>query len=179
MRLRRRRLLLDLSLQLGRRGGSRRRAVAARRGRRREPVEEPVEQSRLLTAPPWSPAGGRRVQSSVCGRRAQGLAGRTRRPGVAVAEGSGSSERRRRRVVAAVAARATCMHARERLPPSCSVRKHGFGGRSWFTDVLPPAEGLPGRRVDRRTRSLRRRTKIPRYARILIIFFSCGGMYVM
>ena len=142
MRLRRRRLLLDLSLQLGRRGGSRRRAVAARRGRRREPVEEPVEQSRLLTAPPWSPAGGRRVQSSVCGRRAQGLAGRTRRPGVAIAEGSGSSERRRRRVVAAVAARATCMHARERLPPSCSVRKHGFGGRSWFTDVLPPAEGL-------------------------------------
>ena len=135
-----------------------------------------MEQSRLLTAPPWSPAGGRRVQSSVCGRRAQGLAGRTRRPGVAVAEGSGSSERRRRRVVAAVAARATCMHARERLPPSCSVRKHGFGGRSWFTDVLPPAEGLPGRRVDRRTRSLRRRTKIPRYARILIIFFSCGGM---
>ena len=135
-----------------------------------------MEQSRLLTAPPWSPAGGRRVQSSVCGRRAQGLAGRTRRPGVAIAEGSGSSERRRRRVVAAVAARATCMHARERLPPSCSVRKHGFGGRSWFTDVLPPAEGLPGRRVDRRTRSLRRRTKIPRYARILIIFFSCGGM---
>ena len=37
------------------------------------------------------------------------LAGRTRRPGVAVAEGSGSSERRRRRVVAAVAARATCI----------------------------------------------------------------------
>ena len=35
---------------------------------------------------------------------------------------------------------------------------------------------MPGRRVDRRTRSLRRRTKIPRYARILIIFFSCGGM---
>ena len=32
------------------------------------------------------------------------LAGRTRRPGVAIAEGSGSSERRRRRVVAAVAA---------------------------------------------------------------------------
>ena len=29
------------------------------------------------------------------------LAGRTRRPGVAIAEGSGSSERRRRRVVAA------------------------------------------------------------------------------
>ena len=68
-----------------------------------------VGKSRLLTAPPWSPAGGRRVQSSVCGRRAQGLAGRTRRPGVAVAEGSGSSERRRRRVVAAVAARATCI----------------------------------------------------------------------
>ena len=42
--------------------------------------------------------------------------------------------------------------------------------------MLAPAEGLPGRRVDRRTRSLRRRTKIPRYARILIIFFSCGGM---
>ena len=37
------------------------------------------------------------------------LAGRTRRPGVAIAEGSGSSERRRRRVVAAVAARATCI----------------------------------------------------------------------
>ena len=37
------------------------------------------------------------------------LAGRTRRPGVAVAEGSGSSERRRRRVVAAVAVRATCI----------------------------------------------------------------------
>ena len=68
-----------------------------------------VGRSRLLTAPPLSPAGGRRVQSSVCGRRAQGLAGRTRRPGVAVAEGSGSSERRRRRVVAAVAARATCI----------------------------------------------------------------------
>ena len=68
-----------------------------------------VGRSRLLTAPPLSPAGGRRVQSSVCGRRAQVLAGRTRRPGVAVAEGSGSSERRRRRVVAAVAARATCI----------------------------------------------------------------------
>ena len=38
------------------------------------------------------------------------LAGWTpRRPGVAIAEGSGSSERRRRRVVAAVAARATCI----------------------------------------------------------------------
>ena len=52
----------------------------------------------------WTP-------SAVIGmrRRAQVLAGRTRRPGVAVAEGSGSSERRRRRVVAAVAARATCI----------------------------------------------------------------------
>ena len=37
------------------------------------------------------------------------LAGWTRQPGVAVAEGSGSSERRRRRVVVAVAARATCI----------------------------------------------------------------------
>ena len=37
------------------------------------------------------------------------LAGWTRRPGVAIAEGSGSSERRRRRVVAAVAVRATCI----------------------------------------------------------------------
>ena len=37
------------------------------------------------------------------------LAGWTRQPGVAIAEGSGSSERRRRRVVVAVAARATCI----------------------------------------------------------------------
>ena len=35
--------------------------------------------------------------SSVCGRRAKVLAGWTRRPGVAIAEGSSSSERRRRR----------------------------------------------------------------------------------
>ena len=58
------------------------------------------------------------------------------------------------------------------------LRKHDLAGVLGFnfTDVLPPAEGLPGRRVDRRTRSLRRRTKIPRYARILIIYFSCGGM---
>ena len=52
----------------------------------------------------------RAMLSSVCGRRAKVLAGWTpRRPGVAIAEGSGSSERRRRRVVAAVAARATCI----------------------------------------------------------------------
>ena len=103
-----------------------------------------MEQSRLLTAPPWSPAGGRRVQSSVCGRRAQGLAGRTRRPGVAVAEGSGSSERRRRRVVAAVAARATCIDgllrggAPMRRLPVGNPSRVGFN----CTNVLAPADGL-------------------------------------
>ena len=96
-----------------------------------------VGKSRLLTAPPWSPAGGRRVQSSVCGRRAQGLAGRTRRPGVAVAEGSGSSERRRRRVVAAVAARATCIDGL--LRGGAPMRRLPVGNPS----VLAPAEGLP------------------------------------
>ena len=61
------------------------------------------------------------------------------------------------------------------------LRKHdlaavlGFN----FTDVLPPAERLPGRRVERGTRSLRRRTKIPRYARKLIIFFRVGVCHVV
>ena len=98
-----------------------------------------MEQSRLLTAPPWSPAGGRRVQSSVCGRRAQGLAGRTRRPGAAVAEGSGSSERRQRLVVAAVAARATCIDglltgrggANETLAPS-AIHPYWACGHLWW-----------------------------------------------
>ena len=62
-----------------------------------------------VLCPPGPTAGGRRVKSWVGGGGAQGLAGRTRRPGVAVAEGSGSSERRQRLVVAAVAARATCI----------------------------------------------------------------------
>ena len=106
-----------------------------------------VGKSRLLTAPPWSPAGGHRVQSSVCGRRAQGLAGRTRRPGVAVAEGSGSSERRRRRVVAAVAARATCIDgllrggganetlARRQIHPLASIVR-----MSWHQLMACPAD---------------------------------------
>ena len=106
-----------------------------------------VGKSRLLTAPPWSPAGGRRVQSSVCGRRAQGLAGRTRRPGVAVAEGSGSSERRRRRVVAAVAARATCIDGLLRGGAPMIRLPVGNPSRVGFncTSVLAPADGLPGR----------------------------------
>ena len=108
-----------------------------------------VGRSRLLTAPPLSPAGGRRVQSSVCGRRAQVLAGRTRRPGVAVAEGSGSSERRRRRVVAAVAARATCIDGLltgGRLPSATAGRGHercadpSSGGRSERRDSVPADE---------------------------------------
>ena len=107
-----------------------------------------VGRSRLLTAPPLSPAGGRRVQSSVCGRRAQGLAGRTRRPGVAVAEGSGSSERRRRRVVAAVAARATCIDglltgrggANETLARRQSIRVELCGHLWWWGRPLSSAK---------------------------------------
>ena len=55
----------------------------------------------LLHCPPPVDAACDAVVGRVCGRRAKVLAGRTRRPGVAIAEGSGSSERRRRRVVAA------------------------------------------------------------------------------
>ena len=119
-----------------------------------------VGKSRLLTAPPWSPAGGRRVQSSVCGRRAQGLAGRTRRPGVAVAEGSGSSERRRRRVVAAVAARATCIDGL--LTGGAPMRRLPVGNPS----VLAPAEGLRPVHGRHRIRA--------RYSDFAIC--SCGGI---
>ena len=77
--------------------------------------------------------------SSVCGRRAQVLAGRTRRPGVAVAEGSGSSERCRRRVVASVAARDTCIDGL--LTGGAPMRRLPVGNPS----VLAPAEGLHGR----------------------------------
>ena len=70
------------------------------------------------------------------------LAGRTRRPGVAVAEGSGSSERRRRRVVAAVAVRATCIDGlltggapMRRLPvgnPSVHIELYGQKPYLWW-----------------------------------------------
>jgi len=106
-----------------------------------------VGKSRLLTAPPWSPAGGHRVQSSVCGRRAQGLAGRTRRPGVVVAEGSGSSERRRRRVVAAVAARATCIDGLL-TGRGAPMRRLPVDNPSVLGILLAPAEGLPPSTAD-------------------------------